>query len=361
MKTQLRLLFITLFVSLIIAVPLQAQISAPSVQSQVDHLSTLPESDGIVYFNASRILNEAVPRLLPEKELKEFRDGLVQLKAFTGVDLMNLEFLAITMRFNKPAEDTMFPIPDVMLIARGDFDAKVLIGMATMMSAGKLIEEKFGQHTIYTYSLVDKSKPASSNPFEAAFSEIAMTNLDANTLAVGNTSYIKAALEAADGHGRIKPEALASYVRNPNALISASGSPLVAFAKSFGLRMAENPDPNCMTKFGEYYISLTMGDNAFKFNGAMNADNPATARLIRNMLSGVIQEAKGMVPDKDAKVVFEQLKILAEGDEVLAELSVPQEVAARLVREMLKPAPKPAATPTKTVTKPKPRTRRTRN
>jgi hypothetical protein len=71
MKTYLRFLVVSLFVTLVIALPVHAQMAVTGTHSQVQSLSTLPEADAIVYFNTSRIINDAMPRLLPQKELKE--------------------------------------------------------------------------------------------------------------------------------------------------------------------------------------------------------------------------------------------------------------------------------------------------
>jgi hypothetical protein len=350
MKAQLRTLLLSLFVALVIALPAQAQTAATTTttttaaaQPVIDSLSTLPEAENIIYLNAPRIVNEAMPRLMPEKQYQEISKGLDQAKAFTGIDVRNLEFIVLTMRFNKPSGGRLFPMPEVMLATRGDFDAKALIGMAMAMSDGKLREEQYGTHSMSILKLEDVAKGSTSNPFGAAFSEIAIAALDPHTLAVGNANYIKAALDAADGRGRIKPETLASVMRAPDALISIAGSPLTAFAKSFGLRIAESRDPNCMTRFGEFYAALNMDAQNFRLTGAMNADNPDTANIMKNMLSGIFEMAKSSVPDKNAQTLFNQMKMVAEGSEVMVEATIPQEMAAKYVREMFAPKPKASA------------------
>jgi len=353
MTTHSRLLFVSLLLLLLVALPAQAQTVAPSAAPHMESLSTLPESELVIYLNASRILNDAVPRLVPEKELQSFFSGLDQMKAIANVDLRKTEYVVIAMRFNKLSGGTAFPIPDVMLTVRGDFDAKTLISMGMMMSEGKLREEQFGSHTIYLLSLNDVAgKNAANNPFGASFSQLAITTLDAQALAIGTADYVKAALDAVDGRGRIKTETIASLLRDPNALMSSTGKPFMAFAKSFGLRMAENPDPNCMTNFGDYYMSLSMGTDDFKINGAMNADNPETAGMMKNMLSGLLQQGKDLVTDKGAKSMADQVKLISEGSEVLVEAKIPQEMAVKFVREMLAPPPKSTTSDTKTVTKP---------
>jgi hypothetical protein len=134
-------------------------------------------------------------------------------------------------------------------------------------------------------------------------------------------------------------------MRDPNVLMSFAGSPMSGFAKSFGLRMADNLDSanGCGTRFGDFYISLDMDAQNFKFNGAMNADNPDTATMMKNMFAGYIQQGKGMVPDKEVQAMIDQLKMTAEGSEVLVEVAIPQETAARFMRDVFAPKKAPAA------------------
>ncbi|HEY0544682.1 MAG TPA: hypothetical protein VGC91_04725 [Pyrinomonadaceae bacterium] len=346
MNTKIRALFFALLLAVLLVVPPVHAQTAADAQVNIDSLSTLPESEALVFLNAPRIVNEAIPRLLPEKENQDFRKQLDEIKAFTGIDLHNVEFVVLAMRFNKPANGTLYPLPEAMFAMRGDFNAEALIGMAMMMSQGKLKDEKYGSHTLSILKLDDIAKDASKNPFGVAYSEIALTTLDPQTIAVGNTAYIKAALDAADGRGRIKAERLQSALREPNALITFSGSPITAFAKSFGLRMAEPQDNcNCGTRFGDYYVGLNMDAQNFKLTGAMNADNPETAGIIRNMLSGLFNEAKSRVPDKSAQSIMNEMKLIAEGSEVMLQANIPQEMAAQYVREMMAPKPKPPAMP----------------
>ena len=40
-------------------------------QGVINSLSSLPEADGLIYVNTQRILNEALPKFLPAKDLEE--------------------------------------------------------------------------------------------------------------------------------------------------------------------------------------------------------------------------------------------------------------------------------------------------
>ena len=73
--------------------------------------------------------------------------------------------------------------------------------------------------------------------------------------------------------------------------------------------------------------------------GAMNADNPDTAKIINNLLSGLMQQGINVVPDKQAQTILQSLKMSPRESEIVWEADIPEKVVA----DFLKPKP---ATPT---------------
>jgi len=149
-------------------------------------------------------------------------------------------------------------------------------------------------------------------------------------------------------------------------LASASGAPLAAFAKSFGLMGLENTsrESRCDTRFGNFYSAVTMTGTGFQLRGAMNADNPDTAKIINNLLSGLMQQGIEAVPDKQAQTILQSLKMSARENEIVWEADIPDKVVADYIRmepktstsSVSRPAPKPVKTRNPVV--PKKRTRK---
>jgi len=193
---------------------------------------------------------------------------------------------------------------------------------------------------------------AAKNPILKPYTEVGVVPLSANSLAVGNLRYIKAAVDAADGTGRISPAALESLMRDPNALLSVAGAPLAAFAKSFGLHGLENTsrESNCNTSFGNFYAAITMSGTNFSLRGAMNADNPDTAKIINNLLSGLMKQGASAVPDKNAQTILQSLKMTTRDNEVVIEADIPEKAMADFIRSAPRASVEPA-----TVSKPTPR------
>lgn len=332
-RTILQLLAFVLLM-LVTAVGVRAQ-SASS-------LSNLPEADTLIYINTQRILNEAAPRLLPEKQLADMRKGFSDAKQFAGVDPLKVEYLIIALRFRRPAADLSFVPPEFMAVTSGDFSAESLIGLARVASNGKLRDEKYGSKTLSLMTIDPVAKEAEKNPMLKSFSVVAIGPLNATTLAVGTPAYLRAAIDAGEGNGRISSERLNSLLRDPSVLISVAGSPWNSFGKSFGLQGTEvNPRaPKCESNLGDFYGAVTMDATNFMVRGALGADNPETAQIINNLLSGLLRHAASSIPDKAAQTALQSISLKAQDNEVMLSADIPQQMLTEFMKSQMMSAKK---------------------
>jgi hypothetical protein len=334
-----------------------------TLQEATSALASLPEADTLVYINPRRILTEAAPRVLSQKDLDSMHEGLAEFKKNMGLDPSNLDFVVFQIRFKKPGADLSFSLPEFMLVVRGDFDGGALLQLAREASKGKLRDESYGSKTISIMPIEDVAKQAEQTPILKSLSEVAISLISGDTIAMGTTSYVKAAIDAAAGKNRISPDLLSSALRDPTALVSSAGSPLTAFAKTFALLGTENNPraPRCDMKLGDFYSSITMDATSFKLRSAVYADNPDTAKIIKSLLSTMLQSAASAIKDSKAQSVFNSLVITPTENEVLIQADVSQQAVADFIRDETKPktvvltAPPPVEKP-----KPKHRTRRRR-
>ena len=319
-------------------------------------LATLPEADTLIYISPQRILNQAAPRVMDPAELAKMRGAFAELKKGAGIDPSSVEYLVMAVRFNKPASDLSFVAPDVMVVLGGDFSSDSLLTLGQLYLQDKLRVEKYGSKSITLMKVDPIAEQAEKNPILKPFSEVGVVPLTSNSLAIGNVRYLKSAIDAVDGNGRISSASLESLLRDPNALISASGAPLSSFAKSFGMMGLENTsrESRCDTHFGNFYAAVTMNGSNFSLRGAMNADNPDTAKIIQGLIWGLMQQGIDAVPDKDAQTMLKALKMSAKENEIVVEADVPDKVVAEMLKSATTPkASKPAvAAP---ATKPAPR------
>ena len=335
---------------------------SPATQAAVSSLSSLPEADLLIYVNPQRILNEAVPKLMPAKDVEEMRKGFDEVKKNVGIDPTKVDYLVIAVRFKKPTDDLNFQPPEFMVVASGDFSAESLMVLARMASSGKLREEKYGTRTLGLMTIDPLVKEAEKNPLLKSLTEMGIVTLNANTIAAGTPSYLRAAADASDGKARISAAALNSLVRDANALISVAGTPWHSFAKSFGMLGTESNSraARCESNMGDLYAAITMDATNFMLRGATNADNPDTAKILSNLYSGMLRYATSSIPDPSAQAALKGLTITAEGDEVILRADFPQQMVMDLIHQHMTPKKMDEAAAQKITAKPTVKRRRTR-
>jgi hypothetical protein len=324
----------------LVATPNSVSIVADATANQgvVNSLSSLPEADTLIYINPQRILSEVIPKLMPAKDVEEMKQGFETVKNTLGIDPTKVNYIVMAIRFKKPTADLHFQPPEVMAVASGEFSADSLMLLARMASQGKLRDETYAGKTIGLMTVDPIVKEAEKNPFLKGFTEMGVVSLNANTVAVGTPGYLRSAVDAVEGKDRINLETLNSLVRDSNALISIAGRPWHSFAKSFGMMGTEANAraARCDMKIGDFYAALTMDATNFMLRGALNEDNPDTAKIISNLFSGVLGFAANSIKDPVAQSVLRNFAITAEGDEVLLRADFPQQIVINLVQERMK-------------------------
>jgi len=323
-------------------------------------LAQLPEADSVIYLSPQKIFNEVGPRVMEPTEVTKMRAAFADIKRNIGIDPASVEYLAIAIRFNKPTADLSFSPPDLLTVAGGDFSADSLITLIGLYLQDKARTEKHGSKTLTVLKIDPIAEAAAKNPFLKSFAELGVVALNSNTIAFGNVNYLKAAIDASEGNGngRLSSNTITSLLRNPNTLISAAGSPLTAFAKSFGLlgTQAVARDPRCETKLGDFYAAVTLEGTNFSLRGAMNADNPDTAKILNGLLSVMFQQAIDYIPEKETQSALKNITILPKESEVVFEADVPQSTVATFIRNLTQPR-KELMEVTSTTPKPKPKRR----
>ncbi|HEX2272001.1 MAG TPA: hypothetical protein VHH35_20835 [Pyrinomonadaceae bacterium] len=311
---------------------------AAVAQSATAALANLPEADALIYVSPQRILNDAVPKAMPAAEVTKMRAAFADIKRSVGVDPSTIEYLVIAVRFHKPAADLSFVAPDIMAIAGGDFSSDSLLTLAQLSLQDKVRTEQHGAKTISLMKVDMIAAQAEKNPVFKPYAEVGAVALSPNSIALGNLRYLKSAIDAAQGGPRISAETIQSLMRDPNVLMAATGAPIASFARSIGLFGTETTarEGRCDTSFGNFYAAVTMSGANYSLRGAMNADNPDTAKIITSLLLGVMNQGISAVPDKQAQSVLQGIKLAAKENEVVIEGDIP----AQMIADLFKPEPK---------------------
>ena len=323
-------------------------------------LASLPEADTVIYLSPQRIMNDAAPKVMSATDLAKTKATFVDLKRSIGIDPSSVESLALAIRFQKPNADLSFVAPDLLAVLSGDFSADSMVTLIESFVGEQAKSEQYGSKKLTIVKLDPIVEAAKKTPMLKSFTELGVVALNTNTLAIGNLSYLKAAVDAAEGNGRINPTTLNSLLRDPNALVSAAGAPITAFAKSFGLMgtQATPRESSCNTRFGDFYAAVTMDATNFNVRGAMNTDNPDTAKIIHGLLSSLMTPAIESIPDKEAASILKTMKLTPRESEIVVEADIAQETVAKFIREQSQPKATATTTPASTTKKPATKPRR---
>jgi hypothetical protein len=294
-------------------------------------------------------VNEVVPKLLSEREVADIRSAFADVKKNVGVDPASVEYVAIATRFRKPAADLSFVPPEFMVITGGDFSSESLLTLARLGAGGQLRDESYAGKSISLMTIEPIARQIAKTPMLKAYSEIAITALTPNTVAVGSPAYVRAAIDSAAGTGRISPATLNSLLRDPNALLSAAGSPWSSFSKSFGLLGTEATERSsrCDTRLGDFYVAITMDAATFMLRGLINADNPDTAKIVNNLIAGLMAQAAS-IPDPAAQTALKSVKFTAEDNDVVVRADIPQQMVLDFIKQQTAPKKEVVAVPAKT-------------
>lgn len=336
-----------------------AQVAA--AQAPVDAraaLTSLPESQAVLYINARRIVNEMLPKLMPPAE---YRKILTQAEKY-GFDPRGLEYAAVGVRLSNPPPANN--LPDFVVVIRGGFNADTMLALGRVALGGqnmKSRQESYGSKTIEILDLQAMSKPAEGAEGDKPASpppypEVAVAALDSTTLVVGVPSYVKAAIDSASGQGALNPSLVELGSHDPQALWSLTAELPPNLAEYLHKAGAPaNREADEMIGWVKQ-ISIAQGMDALNYtlSAAVLTDAPehasAFSGLIRmGLLAAQTQlnsEASKQTPKhKDYVKTHAALNALktfvnrTEGNTLHLGVSTPQKTVNDLVRKELAPKP----------------------
>ncbi len=313
-------------------------IGAVSAQTKVKNqlAAQLPASDGVVTIDTQRILNETAPQILSGRPeiLADINKSIDQIREKTGLDARQFEQLVVgvTMKEISASEVDLEPV----FLARGKFNASALIAVAKLASNGKYREEKIGTRTVYVFTgkeIIAQNKPQTKNSWldkaidrmvNGLTREIAVTSLDANTLAFGSLTRLR---ETFESKARVSNEVLSLITRKPNAVVS------------FGAKLPKGL--SSFIELGNDELGETL-DSVRQMSGAVevNANNTTVsvtaktltaeqAQSLHETLEGLQMLGKAFISGKtEEKKVYLRLidaaRITRSQSEVTLDVQVPQ-------------------------------------
>jgi hypothetical protein len=296
MKAKFPVRFLLSFVTLILISSAASSLRAQDARST---LTNFPEAQAVLYINARRVINEAVPSVVPQAMLDKALADIRQV-----INLNDIDYVIAGARLK--GVPSAKELPEFLLIMRGSFSAEALLSGARMMGTGMYVQETHGGKTISVFTLNKPApagaaatdqpadgdrKPAQNFPVD----QIAATALDANTLAIGIPAYLRDAIDASAGGGqvaRLKPELVDLALRDTNTLFSMV-SEMPASASQYVRSMGAPPNPEMermLDAVRQVQLSVNMLPATFGLNSIIRMDSSEQAQA----LSGLINMGAGL-------------------------------------------------------------------
>lgn len=185
-------------------------------------LARLPTSDAVTQVNVKRVFSEALPKLLAgnSAKLAEVDSHIEQFKTLTSLDLRTFDELALGMRYSYPSPG--ITKIETVAVARGAFNTGAMIAAGRAAANGKYREEKYLGKTIYIFTLDQQVKLLGL--LNLKIRELAVTPLDANTLAMGDADRVRNTVAAGKGTRPGNAELISLATQDPNAIVGFGGN-----------------------------------------------------------------------------------------------------------------------------------------
>ena len=359
---------------LLLASAAAAAAQSPSAREAV---SSLPESQAVLVVNARRITNEALPRVLTPQQLAQVDKGVADIRKQVNVDVRAVEYAVVGLRFGAGSLSAG-QTPDFGLVLRGGFNADALLSFVRLAQPAQYRPETHGGKTIDVYKIQfdgpakDENRdvnapPPTPQPFKLP-TEIAFVSFGADELMVGTPAYVRAAIDARGGAGRVRAELADLALRNADSLVSVAGEMPAGLSNLLGLAgqvtgnqaaagaVMNDEIKRLIDSVRQMQLSVNMGAADFGVQTILRTDRPEDARAISGLAAmglGAVEQGlqKDAAAAKTAKARADARKFLGvvksvgndvRENEVAFTVSAPQATIAELVRQNTTPAKKAA-------------------
>ncbi|MFL6285449.1 MAG: hypothetical protein ACJ74Q_20110 [Pyrinomonadaceae bacterium] len=345
---------------------LHALASGATAQTHVDArgaLSTFPDSQAVLFIDAHRIVNEVLPRVMTPAEYQKMLDESKKV----GFDVRGLQFAAAGVRFKDDAPPGT--PPEFVLVIKGNFNADSMLALGKIMLAAQNLPsrtETYGSKSIEIIDTEAVTKSAGmgnvmgggtgegdgigegAKPKPFPYKELAVTALDSNTLVAGVPAFVRSAVDASGGQGRLRPSLLGLAAQDANAIWSLTAElppNLADMAHNYGVPANAQFD-QMVGWVRQLNISQGMTALDFTLGVAVTTDQPEHAsafsglvRMGQAFAENMLREAASKSKGKDAARARDGLALLStavnrtEGSTLVLRVSVPQKTVFNMINE----------------------------
>jgi hypothetical protein len=290
--------------------------------SGMDLVRFLPGSDAVVTVDVRRFVNEAMPRLLANNPsmLSKVTGAIEKVQAKAGIDVRKFEYVAAGITLTKAGPKNVDH--DAVVIARGQLTSASLIGAAKVASNGKYTEERVGERTIYIFN----GAQINANTTPAALPDvIAVTTIDANTIAFGSPVRVRETLEA---NTKVGAELTSLLNRTPSAVVSFAAK--VPDGMKTLLPLENDEIGKNIDSIQYVYGNADFAADSASLQMTARTGQNAQAKSLHETLAGLQMFGKaflGAAKSADKQVysrMIDNARFSVRGNEVTLDLIVPQ-------------------------------------
>ncbi len=293
----------------------------------------LPASDAVLAVDLRKLLTEAVPRALAgdAARLASVNADIEQFKTRTGIDARAFDTLTAGVRLTNPSPGVT-KIDHMVAVARGTFRADVLVAAGRLAAQDKFTEQKHAGKSVYIFNISDQIKLFGL--LKLRVSDLALTVLDANTLAVGEPEAVRATIDAQAGRGRVDADLL-NFARTPNDLIMFAGN--VPPSLLAGIDLGTPELNRAVASVRRFNGAIGTTPTGYQMQTTLRTVSAAEARDLSDTLDALKQVAPMLISmagerGKFAKRAVESLRITTQSNEVQMRLELAQADLAALLR-----------------------------
>jgi hypothetical protein len=247
--------------------------------------AVLPASDAIAIVKVRRLLDDAMPKLLagsPTK-LAEVNAQIEQFRTRTGIDPRSFDEMAFGLRYTYPAEGVTKL--NTVAIASGSFSAGAMVAAGRIAASGKYQEQQYHGKSIYIFSLDQQIKLF--GVLDLKITDLAVSPLDANTLALGDLKSVRDTIDAKRGSGRTNAELIALASRDPNAIVGFGGNFSPELRKN--LSITNDAIAKDLTAVRQVYGSVGVSEKNLEMLVAARTVDEFSARNLGNTIEALKQ------------------------------------------------------------------------
>ncbi|MDT7542111.1 MAG: hypothetical protein QOE33_2015 [Acidobacteriota bacterium] len=299
-------------------------------------LTQLPASDAVMTVDVKRLLSE-LPRAYANDatELARVNAEIGKFAEHTGLDARQFERFALGVHYGKAGSGAT--TLETVALMHGAFNPATIFSAAQQASGGKAREEQYGGRSVHVFNFDEQVKLIGL--FNMHLTELAVSALDANTLAVGKLSRVREAIDAAQGRGRVSIEIAALATRAPAALIGMGGN--VPASATQNLDFLSPEFSRSIAAIRQFYGSVGSNTEGFQMLTVLRTTDAGSAKTLGESIESlkalapfaIGQFARGK-PERARLLrgVVNGMRVGAQGNELQISLDLAQNDLAALIQ-----------------------------